>query len=136
MKTGIKMLSIVVLLVAVVSCAATTALIDLPDKYNLDDNLRSVSQISAVGASNWKQVDAQSVMAAANGKFYLFVLNKPLETMDEKIGFIGSLTSIRSGNSRIYVGTSSDKRYYEIAKIYELKGVDQAKEIKERLGEN
>ena len=137
MKTVIKMISLVALLAMVVSCATTaTTSVDLPDKYNLEGNLRSVSQISAVGVSNWSQVDGQSLMATANGKFYLFVLDKPLETMDAKVGFIGSLTSIRTGYSKIYVGTSSDRRFYSIAKMFELSGVDQAKEIKASLGNN
>lgn len=136
MKTVIKMLSIVALLVTAISCAPTTASIGLPDKYNLDDNLKAVNRISGIGASSWRQADDQSVMITANGRYYLLVLNKPLEAMDDKIGFRGDLTNIRAGYSGIYVGVSSDRRYYDIEKIYELEGVDQAKEIKKQLGKN
>ncbi len=136
MNSVIKMLTIVALLVMMAACVTTTTSVNLPDKYNLDDNLRSVSQISAVGASNWSQVDEQSLMMTANGKFYLLVLDKPLETMDEKVGFIGSVTSVRAGYSKIYVGTSAGRRYYSTAKIFELAGAAQAKEIKKQLGNN
>ena len=130
------MLSIVALLAMVAACATTTTSTDLPDKYNLYDNLRDVGQISAIGVSNWNQVDEQSVMVTANGKFYLLVLNKPLEAMDNKIGFRGSSVSIRAGYSKIYVGISADRQFYTIEKIFELDGAVQAKEIKERLAMN
>ena len=132
MKLTIKMLTIIALLITVISCVTTTPVV-LPDKYNLDKDLKAVSQISAVRVSNWDQVDDQSVMFTASGKCYLLILDRPLEEMDTKIGLMGNSSKVMAGTNKIYVGSSSKKKFYTIEKIYELTGFDQAKEIKERF---
>ena len=133
MKLKIKMLTIIALLVTVISCVTTTP-VALPEKYNLDNDLKAVSRVSTVRVSNWDQVDDQSVMFTANGgKCYLLILDRTLEAMDSKIGLMGNSSSIQAGTDKIYIGSSSNKRFYTIEKIYELDGYDQAKEIKERL---
>ena len=76
------------------------------------------------------------MFTANGGKFYLMVLNKPLEEMDSKIGFVGSIINIQVGFNNIYVGSSYKKRFYRIEKIYKMSGMDQAKKIKELLNKN
>ncbi len=133
MKLTIKMLTIITLLVTVISCVTTTPVV-LPEKYNLDNDLKAVSRVSTVRVSNWDQVDDQSVMFTANGgKCYLLILDRALEAMDSKIGLMGNSSSIQAGTDKIYIGSSSNKRFYTIEKIYEFDGYDQAKKIKERL---
>ncbi|MBN2419929.1 MAG: hypothetical protein JXL81_11125 [Deltaproteobacteria bacterium] len=56
--------------------------------------------------------------------------------MDSKIGFLGNSVTVQAGYDKIYVGSSSNKRFYPIEKIYELNGMDQVKQIKERLNKN
>ena len=82
MKIMMKMLSIVALLMMVASCVTTSTPADLPAKYNLDADLQAVTRLPVVRASNWEQVDNQSVMFTANGGYYLIVLSKPLEAMN------------------------------------------------------
>lgn len=133
MRMIMKMLTNIALLIMVAACATTTTTNTLPSKYNLDSDLNAVSRISAVRVSNWEQVDNQSVMCSANGAFYLLVLDRPLEEMDQKIGFLANSSSVLAGSGKIYVGSSSNKRYYNIEKIYKLDGTGQLKEIKDQL---
>ena len=135
MKIMMKMFLIIALLIVVASCATTP--IVLPDRYNLDADLQEVTRLLVAGSSNWEQVDNQSVMfTATGGKRYLVILERPLEEMSSKIGFPGNISSITAGHDKIYVGSSSNKRYYTMEKIYELEGMDQVKEVKERLNNN
>ena len=132
-----KILSIIVLLVTAVSCAATSPTA-LPEKYNLDNDLQSVKSISAARVSNWVQIDNQSFIFAANGsKFYLAVLDKPLESgiAYDKIGLVDRSLSVTAGYNKIFIKNDSGRRYYTIAKLYELTGKEQAKKIKRLLGE-
>jgi len=136
MKMVMKMLASIALLIMVVACATTNAPNTLPSKYNLDNDLNAVSRISAVRASNWEQVDNQSVICTANGAYYLFVLDKPLEEINQKIGFLANNSSVLAGSSKIYVGSSSDKRFYTIEKIYKLNGPDQIREVTDQLSKS
>lgn len=138
MKMMKKMLSTIVLLITIVSCATTTP-VTLPEKYNLDNDLRSVKQLSAIRVSNWVQVDNQSLIFTANGsKFYLAVLDRPLESniTNQAIGIAGQGNSITAGSDNFLIRDSSGRHYYGIEKIYELKGKEEAKKIKERLSNN
>lgn len=135
MKMMRKMLSIIVLLVTAVSCAATSP-IDLPEKYNLDNDLRSVKRISAVSVSNWVQVDNQSFIFTANGNnFYLAILDRPLESpiAHQTIGIADKSLSITAGYDKLHIKGSLGRYFYSIEKIYELDGREQAKKIKDRL---
>ncbi len=135
MKMIIKMLSAVTLLILVAACV-TTAPVDLPAKYNLDNDLRSVNRISALRVSSWEQADIQSLVIGVNGgQYYLLVLDRPMEAplADEIIGISDKGSSITSGFDKVYVRFSSGIQYYVIQKIYELKDRAQASEYKDKL---
>lgn len=84
MKVMIGFFSISVLFIMVVSCATTPRI--LPGKYNLDDELERVEQISRPVVSGWEQVDNQSLILRANfqavrNDYYLVVLRRPIHSM-------------------------------------------------------
>ena len=134
MKTMIKMLSGLVLLVMIASCATTPFVI--PEKYNLGNELEEVKEITKYTVRSWETVDTQSIILTANvSEYYLLVLDRPLLGIitSERIGVSSTVTSIKAGYDRIYVKDDSGTIYYTIDRIYKLKGRDQAKEIKERF---
>ena len=84
MKEMIKVSSIFVLLIMVMSCATTPR--TLPEKYNLDNDLERIDQISRFKVSGFEQVDNQSFILRANFKairddYYLVVLRRPIHTL-------------------------------------------------------
>ena len=142
MNVKIKVSSIFVLFIIVVSCATTPSTLlekssTLPEKYNLDDHLKSVKQIPHFKKTNFEEVDNQSVILKANRReYYLLVLRRPIDPLISKsrtMGLESTGYSIPSGIGRIYVNHASGTQQYVIEKIYKLKGKAQANEIKERL---
>jgi len=142
MNVKMKVSSILVLFIIVVSCATTQTTApekpsNLPAKYNLDDDLKELNQIAAVKKSDFEEVDNQSVILKANrGEYYLLVLREPIDPLISKqrtMGLESSESTVPSGIGRIYMKHSSGTQYYVIEKIYRLKGRKQAEEIKERL---
>jgi hypothetical protein len=85
MKVMIEASSVLVLLAMLVSCATTPRV--LPEKYNLDDYLEEVNQISASRDMNCENrdincenVDNQSIMLTINWTdYYLLVLRRPID---------------------------------------------------------
>ncbi|MGD9161376.1 MAG: DUF6491 family protein [Desulfobacteraceae bacterium] len=133
MKVIIKVASVFILFIMVVACATTARV--LPEKYNLDDELEAVDQITAFRQPDWEEVDKQSIILELSYKdFYLLVLRRPIETMlPTTIGIPGTST-ITAGFDQIVVTESGVAQYYNIEKIYKLKGREQVNEIKERFG--
>ena len=134
MKVMIKVASIFILFIMVVSCATTVWV--LPEKYNLDDELEAVDQISSFRQPDWEEVDNQSVILKLSLKdYYLLVLRRPINTMIPiTIGISSTISTITAGFDQIVVTESGVVQYYTIEKIYKLKGREQADEIKERFG--
>ena len=141
MNVKIKVASIFVLFIMVVSCATTTSTSPkksstLPAKYNLVD-LKSVNEIMRVKKSSFEEVDNQSVILKANrGEYYLLVLREPIDPYISKkrtIGVESTESSIPARIGRIYIRHSSGTQYYVIEKIFKLKGKKQAEEIREWL---
>ena len=134
MKAIIKFSFISVLLILTVSCATTPRA--LPEKYNLDNELEAVKQISTFMAITWREVDKQSIIITVDWKnYYLLVLDRPVPSMFyvNTLGIDSTTHSIASGYDRVVVRDSTGTDYYVIDKIYRLKDWDQAEKIKERL---
>ena len=133
MKAMIKFTSIFILFIMVGACATTS--ISIPEKYNLDNELKVVEQITTFKKPDWEEVDNQSIILKTNFKdFYLLVLNRPITTMlPITIGISSTVSTIRAGLDQIVVIDSGIAQYYTIEKIYKLKGREQANEIKERF---
>lgn len=78
MKMIIKAFSILVLLIMTVSCATTPRV--LPEKYNLNNELEEVKQISAFRDIDCELVDNQSIILEVNrDDYYLLVLRRPID---------------------------------------------------------
>ncbi len=61
----------------IVSCAATQR--SLPPKYDLDDKLETVRQISIYNVSNCENIDDQSIILETDrNNYYLLVLRRPI----------------------------------------------------------
>ncbi len=137
MKTMLKMISIFIMLIAAASCATTQ--VALPEKYNLDNDLEAVSEISKYRVTSWETVDNQSVILRANvSDYYLLVLHRPMAGVitSEKIGISSTTTTIRARFDKIYVKDTAGMQYYIIDKIYKLEGREQATQIKQQLRKN
>ena len=101
MKVMIKLSSIFVLFIIVVSCATTPR--SLPEKYNLDNYLEAVDHISAVRRASYEQVDNQSIILRVNrNDYYLLVLRRPID-------FTAMMLSITNTASR-YKAVSADQK--------------------------
>jgi hypothetical protein len=136
MKVMKNVLSISVILVMVASCATTMG--TLPEKYNLDNELESVDQITSFRVSSWDQADKQTIILKADwNDYFLLVLDQPMDRMVSglSIGISSNVLSITPGFDRIIIKDSPFTEYYVIEKIYKLKGKEQAEKIKERLRE-
>ena len=129
----IKVFSIFVLLVMVVSCATTPRAI--PEKYNLDNELEPVDKIFTIREQRWEEVDDQSIILRADRRtYYLFVLRRPMDKRYSNLRIRLSNTSyVTPGVGRIHVRDNTGTQYYVIEKIYKLEGKEQKEEIKERL---
>lgn len=116
MKVMIETPSILVLLAMLVSCATTPPV--LPEKYNLDNYLEEVNQISAFKDMNCENrdincenVDNQSIMLTINwDDYYLLVLRRPIDAHY-------SLLTINIDNT-----ASKDKTYSTQTKLSEERG--------------
>jgi hypothetical protein len=134
MKAMIKVSFIFVLFIMVVSCATTPRA--LPEKYNLDNELEAVKQISTFNKISWREVDKQSIIITVDRKdYYLLVLRRPVSSLFfvHTLGIDSITHSITSGHDRVIVNDSTGRWYYVIDKIYRLKDWAQAEKIKERL---
>ncbi len=130
----------------------------LPDKYNLDDELESVDQISTFRVPRWQNVDKQSIILRVNWRdYYLLVLRRPIFTMNPmwisltggsprisaahsdyfwafpEYSFHGGLIRIISGHDMVIVQDYGFEDYIRIDKIYKLDGRKHKEEIRKRL---
>ena len=137
MKLMMKLFAIVALLAMTASCVTTTTTpAALPEKYNLDNELKAVKRIDAINVSNWDQVDKQALIFTANGgEFFLAVLDRPLETdiARQVIGIVDQKSTITAGFDKFFIRAAKGRQYYLIEKIYKLADRDQAKQMKEKL---
>ena len=159
MKVMIRGFSIFVLFIMFVSCATTHRA--MPEKYNFDNELEVVDQISPIANPSWQYVDKQALILINWDDYYLIVLRRPIyglspavldlitrrpvvtgnleesqRDLDEfKPSFtIGTIHSRGfSGFILNFSGVSGFEEFYTIEKIYKFKGQAQKEEIRNRL---
>ena len=74
----IKASFIFVFFIMVTSCATT--LHTLPEKYNLDNYLKKVNQISVLKVKDYENIDNQSIILEADhNNYFLLVLRRPID---------------------------------------------------------
>jgi len=132
---AIKQLAMIFVIFFMASvCTAAPAA--MPEKYNLDNQLEVVSEITDNNFRDWEKVDNQSfIFQNSPSEFYLIILSGPSDELSfndsVKIGEKNSI--IKPGKSRVIISSSGIKERYVISKIYKLKDADQADEIREQL---
>lgn len=117
MKVMIRVSSIFVLLIMAVSCATTPRA--LPEKYNLDDYLEAVDQISTSRVSGWEEVDNQSFVLRTTFKairtdYYLIVLRRPLDVKYSNValGIENTASKDKELSTQEIVGSRTTARNY------------------------
>jgi len=116
--------------------ACATAPVSTTDKYNLDNQLESVSEITKFNMMSWDDVDRNSfVLQATPSEYYLFVLNTPSDELPfaENIHVSATGSFVKPGYNNVTVYGINSKRDYVIKKIYKFKNYDQVKEITKQL---
>ena len=106
----------------------------IPEKYNLDNELKALDRITLFDIKSFENIDRQSLILRTNySDYYLLVLRRPrIEVSYGKTYFDYQGSTIIAGYDRVIMNYP-DTQYYTIDKIYELKGRKQVTEIKERL---
>jgi len=116
--------------------ACATAPVSTTDKYNLDNQLESVSEITKFNMMSWDDVDRNSfVLQATHSEYYLFVLNTPSDELPfaENIHVSATGSFVKPGFNNVTVYGINSKRDYVIKKIYKFKNYEQVKEITKQL---
>ena len=160
MKVMIKVSSVFVLFFVVLSCAATRKA--MPEKYNFDNVLEVVDQISPIANPRWQYVDKQAlILKTHRSDYYLIVLCRPIYGLSPGVlelinrrpmvtgnlgegqrdleGFkpsfkIGTINSLGFGRFIMnFSGVSGFEEHYAIEKIYKFKDQAQKEKIKEWL---
>jgi hypothetical protein len=109
----------------------------MPEKYNLDNQLAQVSQISNTSFIGWEKVDTQSlVLQTTPSRYYLIVLSFPAFHLPftEDIGISGQNLMIRPGYDNVFVRDATGRwNRHIIHKIYKFENRKQVREIVARL---
>ena len=159
MKSILKTAAAIILLLAAISCASVQPRPRaMPEKYNLDNELEAVDQITTFRVPRWQDVDRQSIILRVNWRdYYLLVLRRPIFTMNPWVisltggpprlfsahrfdfwaqpeyRFQGGLIRIVSGHDMVIVQDSGIEEYIYIDRIYKLDGKKHKEEIRKRL---
>jgi len=132
---ALKLLPMTFVALILLSACATTTLTGT-DKYNLDNQLESVSEITKFNMMSWDDVDRNSfVLQATPSEYYLFVLNTPSDELPfaENIHVSATGSFVKPGFNNVTVYGINSKRDYVIKKIYKFKNYEQVKEITKQL---
>jgi len=115
-------------------CSVATA--EIPAKYNLDNQLEKVSEISKYNFMSWDKVDNQSfILQTSPSTYYLIVLSSPSDRLPftETIQIPDTNAMVKPGYNNVIVQGNGFKDTYVINKIYKFKDFEQVKKIKALL---
>jgi hypothetical protein len=116
------------------ACSAQSA--ELPAKYNLDDQLQKVSEISKYHFMSWERVDRQSfVLQTSPSDYYLIVLSSPSDRLPfaETIQIPDTNAMVKPGYNNVIVRGSGFSDTYIINRIYKFRDYAQVKTITEQI---
>jgi len=134
MKAKIYFAQLFVALFILSGCAVTP--VNTSEKYNLDNQLESVAEISKFNMMGWEHVDTMSfILQATPSDYYLFVLNRPANELpfSENIHVSSTGSYVRPGYNNVTVYGVNSNDDYVIDKIYKFKDYEQVKEIRKQL---
>jgi len=121
-----------------VSSLCTYARAGVPVKYNLDNQLEKVSEISKYNFMSWDKVDNQSfILQTSPSDYYLIVLSSPSDRLiySETISIPDINAMVKPGYNNVIVKGNGFKDICIINRIYKLKDSEQIKDIKKQLTE-
>jgi hypothetical protein len=107
-----------------------------PAKYNLDDQLQKVSEISKYNFMSWDRIDTQSfVLQTSPNDYYLIVLSSPSTKLPfaETIRIPDTNAMVKPGYNNVIVKGNGFTDNCVINKIYKFKDHAQIETIKEQL---
>lgn len=134
MKT-IKQLTMV-FVTLFIATVCTTALAEMPTKYNLDNQLQKVDSIYKYKYMSWDKIDNQSfVLQTGPSDYYLIVLSSKSDKLlfTERVRINSTNNMVRPGYNNVIVNGNGFKEEYIINKIYKFKDATQVKEIEAQL---
>jgi len=134
MRIIIQLTKIFAVLLTLSACAASG--VNISEKYNLDNQLVSVDEISKFNMMGWEHVDRMSfVLQTTPSEYYLFVLNTPSDELPfaENIHVSSTGSFVRPGYNNVTVYGVGSRKNYVIKKIYKFKDYEQVKEIRKQL---
>lgn len=129
-----RLIQLSVTLIMLSACAA--APISIPEKYKLDAQLESVTQIDNFSLSNWKYIDTQScIVQTSSSVYYLIILSRRSSELPyaENISISKIGTMVRPGNSSVTVRGESSNESFIINRIYRLKDYEEFLAIRAQL---
>ena len=128
------MVTVFMILFSLSACASTP--IKTPEKYDLADQLKPVSEILKYNIMNWYAVDNQSlIVQTAPSQYYLIVLLRPSTQLlfSEYISISNTGSVVKQGFDKVTVYSSPYIDSFVIDKIFKLEGRDQAKAVTKQL---
>ncbi|MGA1865040.1 MAG: DUF6491 family protein [bacterium] len=117
-------------------CAYARA--EVPAKYNLDNQLEKVSEISKYNFMSWDKVDNQSfILQTSPSDYYLIVLSSPSGRLaySETISIPDTNAMVKPGYNNVIIKGNGFKDTCIISRIYKFKDSEQVKAIKTQLTE-
>jgi uncharacterized protein YbaP (TraB family) len=134
MKSIKKMAMIFAAIFIAFTCSAESA--ELPAKYNLDNQLQKISEISKYNFMSWETIDNQSfVLQTSPSDYYLIVLSSPSDKLifAETIKIPDTNAMVKPGYNNVIVQGSGSTDTYIINRIYKFKDYPQVKTIREQI---
>ena len=134
---AIKLIVLLCILFFITSACATTQW-KIAEKYNLDDQLEVVSDITRYNLMSWETVDNQSfILQTSPAQFYLIVLTVPSDDLvfAETISISHTGDMVKPGYDKVTVFGRTKSESFVIDKIFKLKDRKQIKAIKAQLEE-
>jgi hypothetical protein len=135
MKKTIKQLAMIFIVLLIASvCAAAPA--QIPAKYNLDDKLEKITEISKYNFMSWETVDNQSfVLQTSPSDYYLIVLSSPSNKIlfSENVKINSTNSMVKPGYNNVIINNNGMKEECIINKIYKFKDAKQKSEITAQL---
>ncbi len=134
MKTSIKLAGIFVMFLFISATAFAST--GIPEKYNLDSQLKKVDMITNYNFMGWNKVDNQSFVLQTSPKdYYLIVLSSPSDNLPftETLKINSTNSMVKPGYNNVIVHGPNFRDKLIINRIYKFEDSAQMKKITEQL---
>ncbi len=128
--------SFMIFMILFVASLSQYAGAEVPAKYNLDNQLEKVSEISKYNFMSWDKVDNQSfILQTGPSDYYLIVLSSPSDRLaySETISIPDTNAMVKPGYNNVIIKGNGFKDTCIINRIYRFKDSEQIKDIKTQL---